>query len=96
MMVDNSHSCNRLFSHYQSEKLTDLFVLHGNMSANGFLSNIGCIENNNKVVQTSLTHSRVAPCDILLGIGEGYQGLCISNKMSGKTLYFITWVLPQL
>ena len=65
------------------------------MSTNGFLSNIGCIKNKNKVAETSLTFSRLVSCNILLGIGVGQQDQCASNKLPDQTLYFITWVLPQ-
>ena len=66
------------------------------MNANGFLSNIGCLENKNKVTETSLIHSRLVSCNILLGIGVGQQDHYASNKMPDQTLYFFTWVLPQL
>ena len=93
-VIDNNLSCNLLFCHHQSETLRDLFVLHGEMRADGFLSNIG---HEIKVVQSyKHTSLRSVSCDILLGIGVGYQDLFTFANFSDPPLYFLTWILPRV
>ncbi|XP_065916792.1 leucine-rich repeat serine/threonine-protein kinase 1-like isoform X1 [Dysidea avara] len=87
-----NYHCSLLLCHHQSALLNNLFVLHGRMNTKGFLTNIGSVS---KLTDDNSLRPHVC-CDVLLGMGAGYQDLFkYNNDISDQNLYFIIWVLPK-
>ena len=62
------------------------------MNTKGFLTNIGSVS---KLTDDNSLRPHVC-CDVLLGMGAGYQDLFkYNNDISDQNLYFIIWVLPK-
>ena len=90
-MVKSDSSCKHLAGAHQSDTTVCLFALKGRINTKGFLSNIGIADDDD--VEERLLHH--IPCNILLGMGAGYEDLFHRDKQSSNPcLYFTTWVFP--
>ena len=87
--ISGDSSCQVLIGHHQSNMQVHLFTLYGQMSTKGFLSDIGGIGNS---TDKRVTFSGI-PCEVLLSMGAGYQGILHNDEIPYPPLHFTTWTI---
>ena len=97
LSMENGFSCKQLPSYHQPNTTMHLFCLHGKMTPQGFLFNIGnsSPEKRSEYVNIfDILRPSALPCTVLLGLRAGYNYFQVESTLH-PSLYISAWVYPN-